>query len=71
VPALEVDRLAVQEPLDDRERLLRALELLATDGQRIPAGTSFIASPDPTPRNARPGQSASSVATCWATTTGL
>ena len=40
-------------------------------GQSRPAGTSFIASLEPTPMNARPGNSASSVATCWATTTGL
>lgn len=43
----------------------------AGDGQSMPAGTSFIASPDPAPRNARPGYIASMVATCWATTTGL
>lgn len=42
-----------------------------TAGHLIPAGTSFIASPEPTPRNARPGHRDSSVATCCATTTGL
>jgi hypothetical protein len=36
-----------------------------------PAGISFIASLEPTPRNARPGNSFSSVASCCATTTGL
>jgi hypothetical protein len=40
-------------------------------GHSIPAGTSFIASLEPTPRNARPGNIVSSVASCWATTTGL
>ena len=43
----------------------------AVSGQSMPAGTSFIASLEPTPRNARPGNIASSVATCCATTTGL
>lgn len=40
-------------------------------GHSIPAGTSFIASLDPAPRKARPGNITSSVASCWATTTGL
>ena len=43
----------------------------AVSGHAMPAGTSFIASLEPTPRNARPGASASSVATCCASTTGL
>ena len=32
-----------------------------TDGQSSPIGTSFSASPDPIPRNGRPGNSRSSV----------
>jgi hypothetical protein len=42
-----------------------------TGGHRISAGTSFIASPEPTPMNARPGYRLSIVAICCATTTGL
>jgi len=42
-----------------------------TSGQSTPHGISFIASLEPTPRNARPGASCSSVAICCATTTGL
>jgi hypothetical protein len=41
------------------------------DGQSKPAGISFIASLDPTPRNVRPGARISRVAICCATTTGL
>ncbi len=41
------------------------------DGQLMPAGTSFIASPLPTPRKTRCGASTPSVAICCATTTGL
>ena len=43
----------------------------AVSGQSMPAGTSFIASLEPTPRNARPGNMTSRVAICCATTTGL
>jgi hypothetical protein len=43
----------------------------AGDGQSMPAGTSFIASPEPRPRNARPGARNSSVAAFCATTTGV
>jgi hypothetical protein len=40
------------------------------EGQSIPQGDSLSASPEPTPRNARPGQSSSTVATNWATVAG-
>jgi hypothetical protein len=43
----------------------------AVSGQSMPAGTSFMASLEPAPRKARPGNITSSVASCWATTTGL
>lgn len=39
-------------------------------GQSMPSGASFRASPEPTPRNARPGFITSSVAMNWATSAG-
>jgi hypothetical protein len=53
--AVEANRLSVEVALADRERLLGPFWLLGYGGHRMPAGTSFIASPDPTPMNARPG----------------
>jgi hypothetical protein len=41
VPAFEVDRLPVQEPLDDGQRLLGPLELLA-DGRPVHPGWHLI-----------------------------
>ena len=43
----------------------------ATGGQSMPQGDSFRDSPEPMPRNARPGKSSSTVAANWATTAGL
>ena len=69
--ALEVDPL----PSSSRVMIVSAssvrLSWSAGAGQSAPAGISFIASLLPAPRKARPGKSCSSVATCWATTTGL
>ena len=42
-----------------------------TGGQSMPQGDSFSDSPEPMPRNARPGNSSSSVAKNCATTAGL
>lgn len=62
-------------PSSSRVMMISASSVRAScssvDGQARPAGASFIASDEPTPRNARPRASSSSVAACCATTTGL
>ena len=42
----------------------------AGDGHSAPSGDSLSDSPEPMPRNGRPGNSASSVAHAWAMSTG-
>ncbi len=69
--AVVVEALAVEEPVDDLERLVHARDLVAHGGHSIPQGVSFSDSPEPMPRKARPGFCSSSVANACATTAGL
>ena len=70
VAPIVIDALPVEEPVDQLERFLETLELLVGFRPSIPSGDSLSDSPEPTPRNARPGYMTSSVAKAWATRAG-